>query len=106
MKKLIAIVSVIIIFGSLSFATNENPVLTTNVSGTVIDKNTGEALAGVKVILSELNETAYTDFDGNFEFKNVRTGEYTINTELISYEKKSVKVDLSAKSDLKIEVEN
>lgn len=106
MKKLIAIISVIIILGSVSYAINNTPVLTTNVSGTVIDKNTGETLAGVKIILDELNETAYTNFEGNFEFKNVKKANYTLNTELISYKNKSVKVDLQKSNDVKIEVEN
>jgi len=106
MKKILAILSVIVILGSVSFAVNNTPVLTTNVSGTVIDKNTGEALAGVKVVLDELHETAYTNFEGNFEFKNVKKGEYTINAELISYKNKSVKVDIDKSNDLKIEVEN
>lgn len=106
MKKILTIVSIIVILGSVSFAVNITPVLTTNVSGTVVDKNTGEALAGVKVVLDEINETAYTNFEGNFEFKNVKIGSYTINAELISYKDKSVKVDLDKSNDLKIEVEN
>lgn len=107
MKKLVAILSFVLILGSISFATNdEAPIVKTNVSGSVIDKQTGEALAGVKVVLSELNEIVYTDFDGNFEFKKVTQGKYTIKAELISYDDKSIAVDMSEDPDIKIEIEN
>jgi iron complex outermembrane receptor protein len=107
MKKIISILAVVIIFTGVLFAANkEAPISTTNVIGSVIDKNTGESLVGVKVVLSELNETVYTDFDGNFEFKQVKLGKYTIRTDLISYEDKTVSVDLKKSTDVKIEVEN
>lgn len=108
MKKFISILAVILIFSSIVFAANEEtpPVTTTNVIGSVIDKNTGESLVGVKVVLSEINEIVYTDFEGNFEFKQVKLGKYTIKTDLISYEDKSINIDLAKSTDVKIAVEN
>lgn len=107
MKNIISILTIILIFSGIAFAANEEtPSTTTNVIGSVIDKNTGESLVGVKVVLSEKNEIVYTDFEGNFEFKQVKLGKYTIKTDLISYEEKSVNVDVTKSTDLKIEVEN
>lgn len=115
MKKLVSIISVVLIMAGTSFATNvksndkenaKSSSMTTSINGSVIDKNTGEALAGVKIILNELNQAVYTDFEGNFEFDNVSKGKYTIKAELISYKDKSVNVDLNKDEDVKIEVEN
>ncbi len=67
----------------------------TTIKGIVLDKHTGEALVGVKVNIAELNKEVYTDFDGIFEFKNISKDCYNLQSELISYEKQEVKVELS-----------
>lgn len=54
------------------------------VGGCIVDKNTGEALAGVKVALANGSVT-YTDFDGNFSFNNVAPGKTAISASMISY---------------------
>lgn len=64
---------------------NESPATQTSLQGQIIDKTTGEALAGVTVVLDNGTET-YTDFDGNFVFPNVGPGKYQLKTSLISYE--------------------
>jgi len=107
MKKLVAIITVFVILISVSITlAEETPLVKTNISGSVIDKITGESLAGVKVVLQENNEIVYTDFDGNFEFKEILKGKYTIKTDLISYKGKSVVVDLNNSNKVKISVEN
>jgi hypothetical protein len=60
------------------------------VAGRVTDSHTGETLAGVEVQLEGTAQKTYTDFDGNFVFKNVKTGEYTLVIHYISYEKTRV----------------
>lgn len=55
------------------------------ISGTVTDRDTGEALIGVNVILNQLNLGTPTDLDGNFEFRNVPEGEYQIEARYIGY---------------------
>jgi hypothetical protein len=60
--------------------------VTTVVSGKITDKLSGEALAGVEVQLLDTNLKAYTDFDGNFEFKNVTPGAHAVKVGLISYQ--------------------
>ena len=88
------------------FAAKEKvPVATTTISGQVIDKTTGEALAGVKI---ELEDTIiYTDLDGNFEISNIVPGNHKINTSLISYTSSSMELDCKKNTqDLKIKLDN
>lgn len=64
--------------------------------GQVMDQKTNELLVGVKVVLEGTDQVAYTDFDGNYKFKNIQTGEYNVTASYISYEKATVKnVELS-----------
>ena len=78
-------------------AGSESAVMTTSVSGKVLDKITGEALVGVKVSVEGSEKTVYTDFEGNFEIENVRPGNIELTASYISYKKKveTVSVDLS-----------
>ena len=55
--------------------------------GQILDKQTQEALVGVKVELEGTEQVAYTDFEGNYTFKAVKTGNYNISASFISYEK-------------------
>ena len=67
------------------------------IKGNVSDKETGESLVGVKVQLKGTDFKAYTDLEGNFTFENVKPGEYTIESNYISYKKKIIenqKIDL------------
>lgn len=59
-------------------------------TGKVVDKTTHEALVGVKVVLEGTEQVAYTDFDGNYNFKNIATGKYNLTASYISYQKSSV----------------
>ena len=69
-----------------------------SVTGTILDKETGEALAGVLVKIDETGTSVYSDFEGNFEL-TVIAGSYTVSTSMISYE--SAKVELNAASSEK-----
>ena len=99
MKKIaLTIVSVFFVIGV--FAGNEkekaevpasSELAVVDLSGTVTDEKTGELLVGVEVCLKGTDMKTYTDFDGNFTFKNVRKGNYDIVSTYISYEKELVK---------------
>ncbi|MFA9388374.1 MAG: carboxypeptidase-like regulatory domain-containing protein [Prolixibacteraceae bacterium] len=54
--------------------------------GNVADVNTGETIVGASVTLDGTTTGAMTDFDGNFEIKNINPGTYTIVCRFISYE--------------------
>ncbi len=109
MKNILAIISIVVLTATTAFATNDNvetPAATTTLSGQVFDKATGEALAGVKIILDENATEVYTDLDGNFTISEVTTGTHEIKADLISYksEQKSIEVN-SAANNLKVEIE-
>jgi len=64
---------------------NKSAIITTSITGSVVDEITGEILTGVLVFLEGVDKSVYTNFDGNFEFTGLTPGEYTIKTTLISY---------------------
>ncbi|OIP02615.1 MAG: hypothetical protein AUJ98_00740 [Bacteroidetes bacterium CG2_30_33_31] len=88
---------VLVFFLSLSsvYAGNiskNNPTVAENtetsslsVSGKVVDLNSGESLAGAEVKIEGLDLVSYTDLDGKFEFKNLKSGSYSIIVTYISY---------------------
>lgn len=111
MKKIAIILTALILVSvSLAEAANdkenakESPVATTTITGQVFDKITGEALAGVKVSIAGTEKSVYTDFDGNFEIKEVLPGEVEIFTSYISYKKKVEKLNIDLKKNNKIDV--
>lgn len=59
----------------------------TELSGMVIDKLSGEALGGVEISIDGTDQQYYTDFDGKFEIKNLKPGVYDLIVSYISYEK-------------------
>src|SRR5690349_19178436 len=66
-----------------SFAFCQNPSL----SGTVQDENSGEKIPGVIVLVENSFSTAVTDYEGKFEFKNLKPGNYHLVISHISYER-------------------
>lgn len=83
-------------------------IATTAIQGKVVDKNTGEALTGAKIVFEELGVTTYTDFDGVFSISGVKPGDYEIKTSLISYSDKnaSVKINLTESEEIEIQLES
>lgn len=82
----------------------EVPVQSITLSGSVADLVSGESLAGVEVTLEGTDVKTYTDFDGNFEFKDVKPGKYNLIASFISY-KKSLVEDFQAESkDSKLDI--
>lgn len=102
MKYVSAIVILLVSAVMLFASNNKAPVATTNVVGIVIDNTTGEALAGVKIHLDE-NTVLYSDLEGVFEIKNVSTGNHNITTDLISYSKENLNIDIN-KNNNKIKI--
>ncbi len=56
------------------------------ITGSVVDRVTGEPLTGVCIFLPEIAKTVYTDFEGNFKINNLQPGKYTIKPRFISYD--------------------
>lgn len=75
--------------------------MVSTIKGKVVDKSTGEALAGVSVKLDE-NTVVYTDFEGNFSI-NLTQPKAKICVSLISYATTEVEVKKSS-NQVKIEL--
>ncbi len=112
MKKIISLFAIVILLGTPALADNngktskKSTASTTSIKGVVLDKLTGEALAGVKVMIPELKQQVYTDLEGKFEFKNISKDSYTIESEMISYENHRQKVDACTNGIVKIVMAN
>jgi len=75
--------------------------------GTVVDQSTGEALPGAQVKINGNEKTIYTDLDGNFEVRNIKSGTYNLEISLVSYEENKIRnlvIDSEIKSALKVEL--
>lgn len=116
MKKLV-ILFICLAIVSTTFATgttkteektSESASLTTKVSGKVIDKTTGETLAGVKIRLNNSENAVYTDFEGNFEINGVRPGTTEIIATYISYKetKETITISLEKTNTHDVKIEN
>lgn len=116
MKKLI--LSVLVLVASMNAFSEESDskvenksaakseVAMTVVSGNIIDEITGEALVGVEVTVEGSDVKAYTDFDGRFILKGVKSGECTLVANYTSYNKTEKTVELKAKKNqVKIELQ-
>ena len=53
-------------------------VTTANLTGTVVDSETGENIAGAKVVVNPGNLSTYSNKEGYYEFENLEVGKYTI----------------------------
>ena len=71
---------------SVNVPENDNSA-ETNLQGKVIDKQTGESLAGVVIEVEGTNIKVYSDLDGNYTITGLKPGKYTININFISYKK-------------------
>lgn len=117
MKKAIVIILAVLSSFSVVMAENgneneaknnknsENLNITTNLSGVVLDKITGEVLTGVAVQVEGTDLVAYTDFEGNFEIKGINPGNHNINISYISYSGEIIAVDVKCNKTNKIKVE-
>ena len=108
MKKIFILIIALCVGFGISYAENDenthNASTTTSMNGKVIDKVTGETLAGVMVELEGTDKYVFSDFDGNFTFKELKPAEYNVTFSLISYEKSKVKVDLNKKESVEIKL--
>jgi hypothetical protein len=84
---------------------------TGKIAGRVMDKDTGEPLAGVNVIVRGTSMGAATDMDGNYSILNISPGRFTVNAMMIGYatlsiEDVRVSVDLTSNINFELGVES
>lgn len=99
MKKIVLVLSLALtsalIYASDSEKSTEKNMNTCVLSGHIIDKSNGESLTGVTVKLEGTDQVAFTDFNGDFSFENLKPGQYTVETNLVSYKQAELKVNAS-----------
>jgi outer membrane receptor for ferrienterochelin and colicins len=111
MKKVSLIISAVLLsaFLSASFADNskgEAPK-TINISGTVTDQNSQEALAGALIKIEGTEIEVYTDLDGKFSINGIVPDTYKIKCTMISYNDREEEVELEkTTNDLEIRLMN
>lgn len=85
-KKIILLVA-IALSPIMALAQNSTGIL----KGKVIDKSNNEALIGATVYIKTLNKGAVTDVNGQYEFKGIPAGKYSVEVSYIGYVKNTVK---------------
>ncbi|MFP3859869.1 MAG: carboxypeptidase-like regulatory domain-containing protein [Bacteroidales bacterium] len=118
MKNLITILMTVMLVAGLNNLTiassddenNENnEKMTTSLKGKVVDQSTGEELTGVKVEIKGTEKEVYTDFEGNFNFSELRPGKYNVSASYISYkdqEFSDVKLEISDENSITLKLES
>ncbi|HPN38496.1 MAG TPA: carboxypeptidase-like regulatory domain-containing protein [Melioribacteraceae bacterium] len=107
-KKLLFVFSYIFFF---CFSATILAGTTGKISGKVTDKETGEPLPGINVILQGTTMGAATDIDGNFIINNIPPGSYTVLFSGVGYQKRSyvnvkVAVDFTTRLDVILSTED
>ncbi len=75
------------------------------ISGTVTDMETGETLAGVKLTLRGKDQSAYTDFNGEFIFRDLVPDTYQIQTHYVSYGTKNIRnIELFKEAPMNLDI--
>lgn len=117
MKKLIFLVLLAMTTISLTAVADSNPTTsesssinqTASMQGRVVDKDSKEPLAGVLVSIEGTNIQVYTDFEGNFSFKNIAPGVVNLKFSLVSYQDnllRNINLSPNQSSVLEIAIDN
>jgi len=66
------------------------PAMTISLTGSVLDKETGESLAGARIQIIETGDEIFTDILGNFTIAAPASGAYTLKVSYISYQEQEL----------------
>ena len=80
------------------------------VSGTVVDKSTRDGVIAATMQLLNFPDSSFvkgttTGTQGEFTFKDVKKGAYFLKITYIGYATRSIKIDLSAQQDRKVNLD-
>ncbi len=106
LKRTLKSLLILTMFGTSAFADGIDPIYKdgtiVQISGKIIDQNTGEPLTGVKVFYTGSEIAVYTDFDGEFTMEVPAKKGAELSVSLISYEMKTLKLENSKKMKVKL----
>lgn len=95
----------VLVFALSIYLTASTVLLAVDVSGKVINKESGNPLGKVVVKILETGKIAVTDSKGNFIFKNLSEGEKTFYVKENGFQKYKQKVEVSSDKELNIELD-
>ena len=80
---------------------------TGKITGRVVDKQNGEPLIGVNILVKDTQLGAATDLDGYYTILNVRPGTYTLQALYVGYQETEisnveVSIDLTTRIDIEL----
>jgi len=75
-----------------------------SIKGIVTDADNGESVIGCNILLQGTTLGTVTDFDGNYELKNVPAGTYNIIFSFISYDKSIQKVEVTKDAQITLNI--
>ncbi len=104
-KKLVYLSFIFLIFLSPTLVFGQK---TGSITGTVIDKATGETLPGASISIEGTTTGTMTDIDGHFKLANLNPGTYRVLCSMVSFSKKilsGVEVKEGAATNLNIALE-
>ncbi len=107
-KRLLLISIILLISGFTSVIFSGT---TGKIAGKITDKDTGDPIPGINVVLQGTSHGAATDIDGNYVINNIPPGNYNILISGVGYQKKSyinvkVAVDFTTRLDVVIAMED
>ena len=65
------------------------------IKGAITDANTKESLIGATIVIQGTSKGASTDFDGNYQIDNVKTGTYNLVISYISYDNQIIRAEVT-----------
>ncbi len=100
MKKIIVLLLVTFSL-TTNLVANNDPGNITLLSGKIIDKQTGEALTGVKIQIKGTDKYCYSDMNGCFAITLIGSNNTEVAIEMVGYEPTTLKSkELSLSSDI------
>ena len=112
MKKLAFILIAIVVSTTFSMANidntgkaKENPAShSATISGSVSDI-LGESVVGAEISIRDTNVKAYSDFDGNFSFKDLKPGKYSLIVSYVAHTNSLIEIEVKQGNDESVEVQ-
>ena len=74
------------------------------ITGTVVDSETSEAIPGANVVIDALNRGTSTDVEGRFGFSDVEVGTHTLTVSFVGYETTTTDVEVTAGETTDVEI--
>lgn len=110
-KKAIMLASIMVLSLGIAFATSNPETTNTDtesyaiITGSVVDAETGDAVANATVTLTGTEQSTTTDEYGTFTFEEVKTGSLTLSVEADGYQAAEQTIDVTEEgANVEIEV--